>query len=48
VFEEKEEDEFSDLYKAMDIPDLTGQELIFIKKLEQLGVYRKKFKSADE
>lgn len=32
-FEEvKIEDEFSDLYKEMDVVDLTGQELIYIKR----------------
>ena len=47
VVDEMPEDEFADLYKAMDVPDLTGQELIFIKRCEQMGFYRKKF-SAEE
>ena len=37
------EDEFADLYQAMDIHDLTGKELIYIKRFEQLGFWRKKF-----
>ena len=41
--EEKLEDEFADIYKEMDILDLTGQELIYIKRQEQLGFFRKKF-----
>ena len=41
--EEKLEDEFADIYKEMDIMDLTGQELIYIKRQEQLGFFRKKF-----
>lgn len=27
----------------MDVHELTGQELIYIKRFEQLGVWRKKF-----
>ena len=45
VDEEIPEDEFSDLYKAMDVPDLTGQEIIYIKRCEQMGFWRKKFTS---
>lgn len=41
--EEDQEDEFNDLYQAMDIHDLTGRELIFIKRFEQHGIKRKKF-----
>lgn len=40
---EEQEDEFADLYKAFDIHDLTGQELIYTKRWEQLGFWRKKF-----
>mmetsp|Transcript_7043 Transcript_7043/g.11854 ORF Transcript_7043/g.11854 Transcript_7043/m.11854 type:complete len:133 (-) Transcript_7043:26-424(-) len=40
---EEKEDEFADLYKAMEVHDLTGNELIYLKRLEQLGVLRKKF-----
>ena len=43
--EEKLEDEFADIYKEMDILDLTGQELIYIKRQEQLGFFRKKFEN---
>tara|TARA_B110000285_G_C14910642_1_gene507764 strand:- start:53 stop:250 length:198 start_codon:yes stop_codon:yes gene_type:complete len=43
--EEKMEDEFADIYKEMDILDLTGQELIYIKRQEQLGFFRKKFEN---
>ena len=43
VVEEIPEDEFSDLYKAMDVPDLSGQEIIYIKRCEQMGFWRKKF-----
>jgi hypothetical protein len=32
--EVENEDEFGDLYKAMDIHELTGKELIYIKRLE--------------
>ena len=41
--DQEQEDEFADLYKAMDVHELTGQELIYIKRFEQLGVWRKKF-----
>ena len=41
--EEKQEDEYADLYKAMDVHDLTGKELIYMKRFEQLGFWRKKF-----
>ena len=44
--EVEREDEFGDLYKAMDIHDLTGKELIYIKRFEQVGVWRKKFITA--
>ena len=47
VAEEIPEDEFSDLYKAMDVHDLTGQELIFIKRCEQMGFMRKKFSNEE-
>lgn len=30
--EQNNEDEFSDLYKEMDVVDLTGQELIYLKR----------------
>ena len=45
--EEEQEDEFSDLYKAMDVHDLTGRELIYIKRYEHLGIRRKKFANAE-
>ena len=41
--EDEQEDEFADLYKELDIHDLAGQELIYIKRFEQLGFWRKKF-----
>ena len=41
--EDEPEDEFADLYKQMDVNDLTGNEMIYIKRLEQVGVFRKKF-----
>lgn len=41
--EEEQEDEFNDLYKAMDINELSSKELIYIKRFEQLGFWRKKF-----
>jgi len=46
--ENEQEDEFADLYKAMDVHELTGQELIYIKRFEQLGVWRKKFINNEE
>ena len=45
--EEEQEDEFADLYKAMDVHDLTGRELIYIKRYEQHGMRRKKFTNAE-
>ena len=41
--QKEQEDEFADLYKAMGVHDLNGKELIYIKKLEQMGFWRKKF-----
>ena len=41
--EEEREDEYADLYKAMDVHDLTGKELIYMKRFEQMGFWRKKF-----
>ncbi len=41
--EEERVDEFADLYKAMGIHELTGKELIYIKRFEQMGFWRKKF-----
>jgi hypothetical protein len=43
VEEEEMEDEFADLYKAKGIDDLVGKELIYIKRFEQMGFWRKKF-----
>jgi len=41
--EAEQEDEFNDLYKALDVTDLSSHERTFIKRLEQLGYWRKKF-----
>jgi hypothetical protein len=41
--EPEQEDEFADLYKAMGVHELAGKELIYIKRFEQLGFWRKKF-----
>jgi hypothetical protein len=41
--EPEKEDEFADLYKAMGVHELTGKELIYIKRFESLGFWRKKF-----
>jgi hypothetical protein len=43
VEEDEAEDEFADLYKAKGINDLAGKELIYMKKFEQMGFWRKKF-----
>ena len=45
--EQEQEAEFADLYKAMDVHDLTGRELIFIKRFEGYGLRRKKFVNTD-
>ena len=36
--EQEQQDEFADLYKKFDVHDLTGQELVYIKRLEAIGV----------
>ena len=41
--EEEQEDEFQDLYKKFNVPDLVSNERTFIKRFEQLGFWRKKF-----
>jgi hypothetical protein len=41
--EQEQEDEFADIFRQFDVPDLTGSERTFIKRFEQLGIWRKKF-----
>ncbi|CDW71296.1 UNKNOWN [Stylonychia lemnae] len=41
--EEEQEDEFADLFKQFNVPDLTGSERTYIKRYEQLGFWRKKY-----
>jgi len=41
--EEERVDEFADLYEKMDIVDLSAHERTYLKRFEQLGVWRKKF-----
>ena len=41
--EQEKEDEFADLFRQFDVPDLTSSERTFIKRFEQLGFWRKKF-----
>jgi hypothetical protein len=45
---EENQDEFSDLIKKMDVPDLTGHERAYINGLQQLGFWRKKFTEVEE
>lgn len=40
---EETQDEFADLFKKMDIPDLTSHERAYINRFQQLGFWRKKF-----
>jgi hypothetical protein len=41
--QEEQEDEFADIYKSMGVHDLTAKELIYIKRFEQMGFWRKRF-----
>ncbi len=41
--QEEQEDEFADLYKQFNVPDLIGSERTYIKRFEQMGFWRKKF-----
>jgi len=41
--EEEQEDEFADLFRKYDVPDLTSHERSYINKFQQLGFWRKKF-----
>ena len=41
--ETEQEDEFADLYKQFDVPDLTQSERTYFKRFEQLGFRRKKY-----
>lgn len=45
---EEQQDEFSDLFKKMDIPDLTTAERAYINRFQQLGFWRKKFTEMEE
>lgn len=41
--QQEQDDEFADLFKQFDVPDLTSSERTYIKRFEQLGFWRKKF-----
>jgi hypothetical protein len=45
---EESQDEFADLFKKMDIPDLTAAERSYINRFQQLGFWRKKFTETEE
>ena len=42
----EQEDEFADLFKKFDVPDLSAQERTYINRYQQLGFWRKKFTTA--
>ena len=41
--EAEQEDEFADLFRKFDVPDLSAQERTYINRFQQLGFWRKKF-----
>ena len=45
--EAEQEDEYADLFKRFDVPDLSAHERTYINRFQQLGFWRKKFADSE-